>query len=616
MARLPVRLTDVDEQAFESIERRDSLNHVDGVFDGVVAGPRAGRQDRPAHQEFSAQQEFSEQRLTAMRRRFLILLVITVAALVATAAWFHAQGRGAVPKYQFAVAEKGSLTATVSATGTLNPVITVQVGSQVSGQIKHLFADFNSQVKKDQLIARIDPDIFETKVNQAQADLEGAAATVLNQQALVERTRADVENARAALAGGKAQTAKAEVAVLDAKRDLVRKTELLGKGLIAQSDRDTSQAIHDSAMAQVEANRAQEQALAASVRSGEAQLRVTEAQLKTAEAQVRQKKAGLDQAQVDLDHTSIRAPVNGIVVSRNVDVGQTVAASLQAPTLFTIAEDLTRMQVDTNVDEADIGRIRPGQDATFTVDAFRGETFSGKVVQIRQAPQVLQNVITYDVVLSAQNRQLKLRPGMTANVRIVVDQKSSVLKVPNAALRFRPPGVEGEASPSRGKAQAGETPDSTGSSGDPIRDRLVRGLGLTEEQQGKLDPILRERQEKLLALKGDGLSKAERRSRQQNIRDAAREKITRILTEEQRARFEPSMVDQPDARKNRSGRVWVRGADGEPRPLTVQLGLADANFTEVLEGEFKEGQEVIVGSTERPAPRGGKGQAPSSTLRF
>ena len=369
-------------------------------------------------------------------------------------------------------------------------------------------------------------------------------------------------------------------------------------------------------MAQTDANRAQEQALAASVRSAEAQLRVAEAQLKTAEAQVRQKKAGLDQAQVDLDHTSIRAPVNGIVVSRNVDVGQTVAASLQAPTLFTIAEDLTRMQVDTNVDEADIGRIRPGQDATFTVDAFRGETFPGKVVQIRQAPQVLQNVITYDVVLSAQNRQLKLRPGMTANVRIVVDQKSSVLKVPNAALRFRPPGVEGEASPSRGKAQAGETPDSTGSSDDPIRDRLVRGLGLTEEQQGKLDPILRERQEKLLALKGDGLSKAERRSRQQNIRDAAQEKITRILTEEQRARFEPSMVDQPDARKNRSGRVWVRGADGEPRPLTVQLGLADANFTEVLEGELKEGQEVIVGSTERPAPRGGKGQAPSSTLRF
>ena len=555
-----------------------------------------------------------------MRRRFLVLLAIIVAAVVATGAWLNAQGRGVIPKYQFARVEKGSLAATVSATGTLNPVITVQVGSQVSGQIKHLFADFNSQVKKDQLIARIDPDIFETKVNQAQADVEAAAATVLNQQALVERTRADVESARAALAVGRAQTAKAEIAVLDAKRDVIRKTELRGKELIAQSDKDTSQATHDSLVAQLEANRAQEQALAASVRSGEAQLRVAEAQLKTAEAQVRQKKAGLDQARVDLDHTSIRAPVNGIVVSRNVDVGQTVAASLQAPTLFTIAEDLTRMQVDTNVDEADIGRIRTGHGATFTVDSFRGETFSGKVVQIRQAPQVLQNVVTYDVVISAQNRELKLRPGMTANVRIVVDQKSSVLKVPNAALRFRPPGVKAEILPR--DARGGRTPqpvDNTGQSLDPTRDKLVRSLDVTQEQQGKLDRILREREEKLLALKGDGLSKTERRSRKQTIREAAQAQIMQILTAEQRVRFEASeasTVDQPEARGDRSGHVWVQGVDGEPRPLTVQLGLADANFTEVLGGELREGQEVIVGSVERPAPRAGKGQAPGSALRF
>jgi HlyD family secretion protein len=228
-------------------------------------------------------------------------------------------------------------------------------------------------------------------------------------------------------------------------------------------------------------------------------------------------------------------------------------------------------------------------------------------------------VVTYDVVLSAQNRELKLRPGMTANVRLVVDQKSSVLKVPNAALRFRPPGMEADSPPRNAReARTPQPADGTGPSRDPIRDRLVRALGLTEEQQGKLDLILRERQEKLLALKGDGLAKAERRSRQQNIREAAREKITQILTEEQRARFEPSMVDQPHARsKDRSGRVWVPGADGEPRAVTVQLGLADGNFTEVLEGELREGQEVIVGSTERPASRTGKGrQAPSSTLRF
>ena len=595
MAGRRVRLAEVGEQAVESIERRDSLNRVDGVLDGVSAG-RAGRFDPPAHQNLPLQHP------TATRRRFLILLVIAVLAVVATAAWFQTQGRSATPKYRLATVEKGPLTATVSATGTLNPVITVQVGSQVSGQIKELFADFNSQVKKDQLIARIDPEIFQTRVNQAQADLEAAEATILNQEALVERTRADVENARAALAVGKAQTAKAEVAVLDAKRDLVRKTELLNKGLVAQSDRDTSQATHDSAVAQFEANRAQEDALAAAVRSSAAQLKVADAQLKTAQ---------------DLDHTAIRAPVDGVVVSRNVDVGQTVAASLQAPTLFTIAQDLTRMQVDTNVDEADIGRIRSGQRATFTVDSFRGETFSGKVIQIRQAPQVIQNVTTYDVVLSAQNQELKLRPGMTANVRLVVDQKPSVLKVPNAALRFRPAGVEGEAPPSRGKAQAAallEPGDGAGRSGDPIRDRLVRELDLTDEQQRKLDPILRERQQKLAAVQAGGkaLAKAERRSQQQNIRDAAREKIMELLTKEQRARFDPSMVDQPAARRERSGSVWVLGPDGEPKAIIVRLGLADANATEILEGELSEGQEVIVGSTERPAPRTGRGQGSSS----
>ncbi len=458
-----------------------------------------------------------------MRRRLLTLLVIVVVTLGATAAWFYAQGRGASPKYRFARVEAGSLTATVSATGNLNAVITVQVGSQVSGQIKQLFADFNSQVKKGQLIVRIDPDTFEAKVNQAKADLEASAATVLNQRALVERTRADVENARAAVAVGKAQTAKAEVAVLDAKRDLARKTELLRKELIAQSDKDTSQANYDSAVAQIEANRAQEQALAAGVRSGEAQFKVAEAQVKAAEAQVRQKKAALDQAQVDLDHTSIRAPVDGVVVSRTVDVGQTVAASLQAPTLFTIAQDLTQMQVDTNVDEADVGRIRLDQRATFTVDSFPGQTFSGEVVQIRKAPQVVQNVVTYNVVVSAQNRELKLLPGMTANVRIVVDQKPSVLKVPNAALRFRPQGVEGDGVP-RGGPQ-GQNPQAGGGSG------------------------------------------------------------------------------PPGAHGGLSGRVWILGPAGKPKPLSIQLGISDGTFTEILDGGLRDGQEVIVGSTERPTPQ-------------
>lgn len=379
-----------------------------------------------------------------MKRRILWLLVVAVSAAFVTGGYLYTQSVGNRSSFRTAAVTRGPLTAAISATGTLNAVITVQVGSQVSGQIRELFADFNSQVEKGQVIARIDPDIFEAKVNQAKGQLESSRAAVLNQQAMVEKTRADGENARAALAAARAQTAKSQVAVLDTRRDLGRKRDLREKGFIAQADEDTAQAAHDSAVAQLEANRAQEQAQSSAVRAAEAQLKVAEAQLGAARAQVEQNAAALRQAQLDLEHTIIRAPVDGVVVSRNVDVGQTVAASLQAPTLFTIAQDLTKMQVDTNVDEADVSRVRVGQRVTFTVDSFPGRSFTAEVTQIRKAPQVLQNVVTYDVVVSAQNLDLRLLPGMTASVRIVTDQKADVLRVPNAALRFRPPGAEGE----------------------------------------------------------------------------------------------------------------------------------------------------------------------------
>ncbi len=455
-----------------------------------------------------------------MKRRLLTLLILAVAVTGAASAYLYSTSRGNSPKNRFAKVERGPLTATVSATGSLNAVITVQVGSQISGQIKALFADFNSQVKKNQLVARIDSEIFEAKVNQSKAELEASQAAVLTQRANVERARADVENARAALAGAKAQTAKAQVAVLDAKRDLDRKSDLLKRELIAQSEKDSAQAAYDSAVAQLESAQAQEQALASAIRSMEAQFRVAEAQLKSAEATLRQKTAALAQAQVDLDHTMIRAPVDGVVVSRNVDVGQTVAASLQAPTLFTIAQDLTQMQVDTNVDEADIGRVRLGLRATFTVDAFPGRTFSGEIVQIRKAPQVVQNVVTYNVVVGVQNLDGKLLPGMTANVRIVVDHKPSALKIPNAALRFRPPGP---ASPEASLASRPQSPHAGG------------------------------------------------------------------------------------PRERSAAKVWILGADGKPSPVPLAIGITDGTFTEVLEGNLKEGQELIVGGSERPARPQGTG---------
>ena len=529
-----------------------------------------------------------------------IVSLVVVALLVGGAVWgyLYAQSRGSVPKFRTVRVERGPLTAAVSATGNLNAVITVQVGSQVSGQIKELLVDFNSIVKKNQVIARIDPDIFTAKVNQAKADVESAKATVLNQEAQVERARADVENARAAYAESKAQTAKAQVAVVDGKRDFDRKTELFARRLIARSDLDSSQAAHDSAIAQVDSAKAHEQALDSAIQSSTAQLRVAQAMLVSARAGVDQKNAGLKQAQVDLDHTTILAPVDGVVVSRQVDVGQTVAASLQAPILFTIAQDLTKMQVETSVDEADIGRLKLDDRANFTVDAFPGETFTGTVTQIRKAPQVVQNVVTYTVIVGVENPSGKLMPGMTANVKLVVAQKANALKIPNAALRFRPAGVDAPTpagplaggAPGAGGGPAGGAPPSV----EQIRERLVKGLGLTEDQQKKLEPILNDGREQLRSLQG--LPDAERRPKAQKIRDAQRARIREFLTDDQKVRYDEMTATAGEVRSGTAGRVWIVGPDGKPAPITLTLGLSDGASTEVLRGDVREGQEVIVGS--------------------
>jgi HlyD family secretion protein len=537
-------------------------------------------------------------------KRLLSLAIL--AALVGAGVWgyFYARSRGGAPKYRVAKVERGPITAAVSATGNLNAVVTVQVGSQVSGQIKELLVDFNSVVRKGQVIARIDAEIFEAKVAQARADVEGARAGVLNQQAQVDKARADVENARAALATARANTAKSRVAVLDAKRDLDRKTALLQRHLIAQADRDTAEAAHDSATAQFDASLATERSVAASIRSAEAQLAVMEAALDSARAQVKQKEAALKQTQVDLDHATITAPVDGVVVSRAVDVGQTVAASLQAPILFTIARDLTKMQVETSVDEADIGRIKEGDRATFSVDAFPNDPFTGEVAQIRKAALVVQNVVTYVVVVTVPNPGGKLLPGMTANVKLVTAEKPSVLKVANAALRFRPSGVE--AGPPGGARPSATTgaPPSGGPPGresiESIRERLVRDLKLTEAQQGTLNPILEDSRAQFRSLAG--APEGERQATAQRIREATRTRIREILTPEQRAIYDQSAGagGGPGAGRGgrgtgTSGRVWLVSPDGSPKAVTVRLGLSDGASTEIVGGEITEGQEVIVG---------------------
>jgi HlyD family secretion protein len=307
-----------------------------------------------------------------------------VLILAAVAAFFLLKGKGDSEKaFRTEKVTRGEIVAAVTATGTVNAVTTVLVGTQVSGTIKNIYVNFNSPVKKGQLIAQIDPATFDAQVERARADLLSA--------------RANLE--------------KAEAALLDSKRTMERNRELFAQNIISKSELDTSETNHETAKAQVS----------------------------VARAQIAQAEAALRLAETNLRYTRIVSPVDGIVVSRNVDVGQTVAASFQTPTLFNIAQDLTKMQIDTSVAEADIGRIEVGQEVKFTVDAYPDITFRGSVSEIRIAPIVVQNVVTYDVVVKVDNPELKLKPGMTANVSIIVSSKKDVLRIPNAALRFRPP---------------------------------------------------------------------------------------------------------------------------------------------------------------------------------
>jgi HlyD family secretion protein len=349
---------------------------------------------------------------------------IWVLAILALAGVFAAfrLSKKTDPDYFTAKVEKGDIRQVIEATGTINPVTSVQVGSQVSGMISKLYVDFNSRVTKGQVIAEIDPKLFQGAVLQSQADLQ---------------------NSEALLAASKANLAKDQATLQQNKLDYNRAVGLQGQGVNSQQQLDQAKATYDAITAQVGSDRAA---------------------IQQAEAQVAQKTAALKVAQTNLDYTIIRAPINGTVVARNIDIGQTVAASLQAPTLFMIALDLTKMQVYAKTDEGDVGQIRPGQKADFQVDAFPKEMFHGAVFQVRMNATSIQNVVTYDTIVNFDNPELKLFPGMTAYVSIPVASVNDVTKIPNAALRYKPdlpPGKVQELYHKYGVTAAATAPAST-----------------------------------------------------------------------------------------------------------------------------------------------------------
>jgi HlyD family secretion protein len=401
-----------------------------------------------------------------------IWTVIALGVLAAGGAWYFKRDSSNTPQYQTVPVARGSIVQTVTATGQLNPVLQVQVGSQISGIIQELHADFNSPVKAGQVIAQLDPATYKANVSQSEGELANA-------QASLELTRI---NAR-------------------------RAEELFSNNLISQSD-------YERAMVD----------------------------LQQAEAQVKIRQGSLERARVDLARCTIYAPVDGVVISRDVDVGQTVAASLQAPTLFVIANDLTKMQINTSVSEADIGTVDVGQNVEFTVDAFPYRTFQGKVVQVRNAPITVQNVVTYDTIIEVSNPDMKLKPGMTANVSVIIAQRDNALRIPNAALRFRPPDapvVE----------RATNVPQAAAQQARPDAGRSLGGAGGGRGGRGS----------------GGAQGGAAGRAR----------------------------MDRPAAPRT----VYVLAGSGEkpePQPVQIRTGISDGVTSEVLDG-LSEGDRIITG---------------------
>lgn len=444
-----------------------------------------------------------------------ILYIVIAIIIVGTSGYFlFFNSNESDIQYRTEKVQRGDVALHVRATGTINPIQTVKVGSQVSGTIAKLFADFNSVVRQGQIIALIDSTFLNASVKEAEANLE--------------RNQAQVN---------------------EAKRALDRTKELFSKQLVSQADLDAATTAYEAAV-----------------------------------AQLKQSQAALDRARVNLRYSVIRAPIDGVIISRDVDVGQTVAASLQAPQLFTIANDLKNMQVEASVDEADIGHIKEGQHVTFTVDSYPEEEFHGTVTQVRLAPVIVQNVVTYTVIISVPNPDLKLRPGMTATVSILIDKRENVLRIPTLAMRFQPPKAIAE--------QFQTKPE--------MRGEKTEQQSSTEEVQPKRDTST----QRAMAMKRDNEDRQQRWNRNRppekestkNGRGKLRtqdgnERSVSALQEQQRSQSKETFSQK---KRTNLVRIWVLDEKKNLKPVMVKTGLNDNRYIEIIEGDIKEGDEIVL----------------------
>lgn len=500
-----------------------------------------------------------------------LLLGLVAVAVLAVGFFFFTGGNGNTGIFfETVTVDRGPIRSVVTATGAVRPLVVVEIGSQLSGQIVELYVDYNDPVSRGQLIARIDPQTFEMRVRQNEADVAVA--------------RANVEERKAGVLRAQFNLGKAE-------RDLERISPLAARG-------NTSDAALDAAQTAVD--------------NAKTDLAGTKAQLQSAEAVVLQRQAGLEQVRIDLGRAEIRSPIDGIVIERSVDFGQTVAASLSAPVLFRIAQDLSEIQVEASVDEADIGSVKTGDPVIFNVDAHPDKQFTGEIDIVRLAAIELQNVVTYTVVISARNPDRRLLPGMTANVEITTGEREDVLRVNNSVFRFNP-GIEVPESLGQARGQDGDNSRrgaSTGSGGQ--LDQILDGLGLTSGQREQIDQRLGERRQRHQDRQGGrrgtsgsgsaggpasgtesgpgrrGRDSADRQARRRQRQDACERILADILSEDQMNQYRAAIRATRDIRR---AVVWKLSEDGLV-PVAVRLGITDRLNTEVI-GGLEEGDEVI-----------------------
>lgn len=541
------------------------------------------------------------------------LVTIAVAAALALAAilylvaeWNSAPAEGA---YRLAKADNGEVVATVSATGAINPVTTVIVGSQLSGQVVEILADYNSQVRADQVVARLNSDQIRAKLDAARADLEQMRANKLVQEGMIEKVKADTDKAGAAQMDAEAQVARNEALLADSEKIFQRQSELRSRGFSAEQTFDTARTARDAQQAALNSARAQVNSAKAAILGLAADLQVAKANVAAVTAQIAQRQAAVRQIEVDLRNTDIKSPVNGVVVQRNVELGATVAASLTAPILFLIADDLRRMEIAANIDETDVGRIKPNQRVTFTVTAYPGRTFEGSVKQVRLGSTTVQNVVIYTTIVSIENPRLELLPGMTANLRIETDRRENVVRIPNAALRWRPPSIVPEAAPAPAPEAAPSGPSARrgdGGGGGAMRatefvEAVKTELNLDAAQAKDIDAAIADMRQSFAGNAGGEQDQSARRERGRAARQDLEERIAALLNAGQRSKFDEikkRLIESGGGRTAQTGRVFVTGRDGKPQGLTLRIGATDGGMTEIVSG-LEAGRDVIIGGGPR-----------------